>query len=188
MSWKTWSLIGITGTAVLAIVAAVATSPAANPPASAALSSASAPPTWDSGALSAAPASATVVYEADKYGAFDGRRFSGFVLEFDIENHTDRDITVPADAAIKRHLEPGGPLIDSSAFARLGTAVTVKANARARVGVNVNWACGRVDGHGDWHEVDPRGCYRDLWGGTSAWELFDSRNHLQVTLPRPPLR
>jgi pimeloyl-ACP methyl ester carboxylesterase len=186
-SWKKWILIGVSGGATVALAAALTRGLVVSPVASSVVLPAEKPPDWNTGTVSVDQGTATITYEALPGRPAGTPRFSGYVFEFVVQNNTTRDITIPANAGIMRRLVAGGSLVDSSGFAKLRAAALVRANQRATLAVDVEWICLRTDGHGDAHEADPATCYGDLWGGTDAWELFDAANHLQVSLPKPPL-
>lgn len=187
LSWKKWALVGISGGAAVALAGALTRSPVGSPAASSVVHATESSPEWNTSAVSVAQGTANVTYEVTSGNSAEKPRFTGYVLEFFVQNDTSRDIRIPANVRVMRRLYVGGPLVDSSRFAKLQAAALVRANQRAAIAVDVDWVCLRIDGHGDAHESDPVACYHDLWGGTDAWELFDSANHLQVRLPKPPL-
>ncbi len=184
---KAWAVIGISGGAALALAGALSRGPATRPAASSVARSAATPTEWNFSALSIGQGKASVTYEVAPSDPASKPRFSGYALTFAARNSAGRDVTIPADAAIMRRLYVGGALVDFSTFAQLRRNVVVPAGGQAEITLFVYWNCLRVDAHGQDHEADPDACYRDMWGGTDAFELSDRASHLQVRLPRPPL-
>jgi hypothetical protein len=179
LSWKMWVVIGASGAATAVAIGVLAMNPVVR--------STARPPDWNTSAVSIVSGKATTTYAVTADAPAGELRFAGYSLGFTVQNNTNRDITIPADATIMRRLYDGGALVDFSGFAKPFTAAFVPANQRAEIDITVDWNCYRVDAHGVGHEGDPEACYRDMWSTGDPFELFDRANHLQVSLPKPAL-
>jgi hypothetical protein len=170
---------GVTGGATLAVIGALITSARVSPTAK--------PPDWDTRAVSIISGRATPTYAVRLNAPTGEPRFGGYLLQFTVQNNTNRDITIPADAMIMRRLYGGGAFVDSSRFAKPFKAAFVPAHQQTELDIKVEWNCFRLNPYGESRDSDPEACYRDLWAGGVAFELFDQANHLQVGLPKPAL-
>jgi hypothetical protein len=177
--WKKWVVIGISGGAALAGVAAAIIGGV--------VWFASRPARWNTSALSVVWGKAETVYDFTSTNRKDFRQ-TGYSLDFAIQNNTNRDVTLSESATIMRRLTEGDVLEDYSMIAKPYKAAFIPAGQRAELSIKLDVGCTEEDANGVVHDRDPGVCYKGTWAGANALVLFDHGNHLQLDLPKPVLK
>lgn len=144
------------------------------------------PVPWNKSALSVVWSEAHETFDLnEKIRDF---KHAGFSLDFALQNNTKRDITIPADATIMKHLLRGGTLAEETA-AKPYRSYFVPAHERAMISVQLDYGCSDEDfATGAVHARDPRVCFSEAFADSDGLVLFDHNNRIEVTLPKPGLR
>jgi hypothetical protein len=169
-SWRKWFLMGMLGLVTLAvIIAMVIKSRTAG---------------WDTKAVSVVWSEANEHFNEEN-GEF---RHTAFLLNYALQNNTDRDITIADSVTImQRLMKGGGFLVDFSSVAKLDALIFLPARQRAQLTVALRWGCAEWDSSGKTilKEEAPEACYARCFADSDGLVLFDHGNHLEVSLPKP---
>jgi hypothetical protein len=177
--WKKWIVVGVSGGATLAVVSALIIGGV--------VWFAARPPSWNTSAISVVLGKAEPYYDFTSPNGKDFRQ-TGYLLEFALQNNTNRDVTLPETAIVMGRLTDGGVLVDYSTVAKRTKATWIAARQRAALYIDLEVGCTRTDSDGVVHDRDLGVCYTETWAALDALVLFDHVNHLQVNLPKPVLK
>jgi hypothetical protein len=177
--WKRWIVIGLSAGTALAVLSGLIFLGFAW--------YSSRPAPWNNRAL-------TVIWSGGEVWEHERARDHGpwedyakhlFVLYFALQNNTARDITIPADATIMKHLLLGGGTLAGGTGAKLATSYFIPAHQRAKVSIELD---SEICREADVTQTGFIRCLDDAFADSDGLVLFDSGNRIEVTLPKPHLQ